>query len=181
MKDTKTVAEMLEEARKKILDKETFVEFLDFCKKFYDQSFENQLLIFYQNKYANLVKPFLGWKFVGRKIKLHSKSICLCKVYKTKKRKIIDGQVDVNGKIKKERKNNRIETIGDKIVERIYVYDISDTIVDRKSEFKQPLILKNREHIDKEELYKAITEIFPKPYTEVINIDNDFLINRNII
>ena len=61
MKDTKTVAEMLEEAIKKILDKETFVEFLDFCKKFYDQSFENQLLIFYQNKYANLVKPFLGW------------------------------------------------------------------------------------------------------------------------
>lgn len=175
MTSLKTNVERLEEAKLKISNKEEYIEFLSFCKKFYNKEFENQLLIYSQNKYATIVKSFLEWKFAGRKTKKQPKTIYLCKDYKLKQKNFIDGQVDINGKEKKQRKNNKLEVIGNKTIERTCGYDISDTLIDRKSNYKFQTLRLEEISIDKEEFYNLIKSLWSKNENNILDIDDDII------
>lgn len=175
MANIKTNMERLKEAKMKISSKEEYIEFLSFCKKFYNKQFENQLLIYSQNKYATIIKSFLEWKFAGRKTKKNPRTIYLCKDYKVKQKKFIDGQVDIEGKEKKQRKNNKIEVIANKTIERTCGYDISDTLIDRKSIYKFQIIRTEEINIEKEEFYSLIQTLWMKYENKEHDIDDDIV------
>lgn len=175
MNDVKIIMDMLIVAKEQIDGKEEYIDFLTFCKKFYNKEFKNQLLIYSQNKYATIIKSFLEWKYVGRKIKKNPNTISLCKPYKKKNKKFIDGQFDINGKAKKERKNNKIEVIGEQTIEKTFGYDISDTLIDRTSKYKQPVILIDNVDIDKKKIHNLFKEIWTRYNNDIENVDDDII------
>ena len=137
----------IERALKKIENKDDYIRFLKFSKNFYKEDFKNQLLIFYQNPEARIIKTFVEWKLYGRIVIKNPHKIYIYKNPKKKNnKKIINGQVDVNGKEKKQRKEAGIEYIEDEKLRRVCTFDISDTMASRK--LKKVLDIKKLVYLD---------------------------------
>jgi len=73
----------------KVQQSEFFKNYLEIMSKFWNYSYHNQLLIFFQNKNAERVAGFVKWKEVGRRIKKGSKAIKILAPY-VKKAKALD-------------------------------------------------------------------------------------------
>lgn len=168
-----TNCERIESAIKEMSNKNNYIEFLLFCKKFYEEVFENQLLIFYQYKDASIIKSYIGWKYVGRKLKKNPSTIYVYKKYKEKEQNQIDGQINLKGKEIKQRKNNKIEILGTEKYERIAKYDISDTIIDRNSQYKYNNLLANEFIFDRQNLYIVLKEIWNRDIVLKSDIEDD--------
>ena len=170
--------ERLQRALKIIEKKDDYIRFLKFSKNFYKEDFKNQLLIFYQNPEATLVKTFVEWKLYGRMVIKNPRKIYIYKNPKKKKdKKFIDGQVDVNGKEKKQRKEAGIEYIDDEKLRRVCTFDISDTMVSRK--LKKVLDIKKlvySDNYDMEKLKEIVKEICNITQNTIIELqDNNFI------
>ena len=170
--------ERLQRALKIIEKKDDYIRFLKFSKNFYKEDFKNQLLIFYQNPEATLVKTFVEWKLYGRMVIKNPRKIYIYKNPKKKKdKKFIDGQVDVNGKEKKQRKEAGIEYIDDEKLRRVCTFDISDTMVSRK--LKKVLDIKKlvySDNYDMEKLKEINKEICNITQNTIIELqDNNFI------
>lgn len=174
MKKVITILELLESAKKEISNIKKYQEFLTFCKKFYEEDFKNQLLIFKQDRNATTVKSFVEWKYYGRKLKRHPKVIYLCRPYKVKEKKVIDGQLDIDGKEKKERKNNMIENIGTEKIEKICKFDISDT-VDKRMIVGKIKLIPTKIVCKSERIYDFLKELYPEYSNNIENIDDDII------
>lgn len=115
----------------KINNKEQYIDFLRFTKKFYELDFKNQLLIYHQNPNATKINTFIDWKKENRNVKKNPRKIFLYGYYNGVKNKLLDGQLDIKGKERKSRKI-AIEEFNGNEYRRTCNYDICDTYIDRK-------------------------------------------------
>lgn len=114
-----------------INNKENYIRFLKFCKKFYAEDYKNQLLIFLQYPDAIKVGSFMDWKKEGRNIKKNPRKIFMYGYYREKKNDMLENQIDIKGKINKSRKAT-IEYFNCVPYRKICKYDFVDTYIDRK-------------------------------------------------
>lgn len=180
MRASITNYERLQRAFKRIENKDDYIRFLKFSKNFYKEDFKNQLLIFYQNPEATVVKTFVEWKLYGRMVIKNPRKVYIYKNPKKKKdKKFIDGQVDVNGKEKKQRKEAGIEYIDDEKLRRVCTFDISDTMVSRK--LKKVLDIKNlysSDNYDIKKLQEIVEDTCNIVKNTILELENQDLITK---
>lgn len=115
----------------KINNKNEYIRFLKFCKKFYEEDYKNQLLIYLQCPDAIKVGSFIDWKTEGRNLKKNPRKIYLYGYYREKKSDILENQIDIKGKTNKKRKIT-IECFNNIPYRKICKYDFADTYIDRR-------------------------------------------------
>jgi len=126
-----------------------------------DYSFRNNLLVYVQNPNATIVKGFCEWNKLGRGVKKDPRTIFIYIPIRYKKRKTIEGQQDISGKEKKQRKNDgTIEEIEGITYKRVAVYDIGDTYV-KKGNKRIPILDDRIDSNTTENLYETLLEISP--------------------
>lgn len=148
----------------KVIDRGDYPEFLKFMNKIQNNySLRNKWLIYSQNENATIVKGFCDWQKLGRGVKRHPKTIYIYSPIKYKKKKVIDGQQDIDGKERKERnESGTIEEIEGIRYKRVTVYDIGDTYL-KKGTKRIPILdcyLENDTTLD---LYNNLISISPVP------------------
>ncbi len=75
LKEIESRLKELAEETDKVKASEFFKEYLDTMSRFWNYSYHNQLLIYFQNKNATRVAGFVTWKQLGRSVKPGSKAI----------------------------------------------------------------------------------------------------------
>lgn len=152
------------EGVQQVIERGDYPKFLKMYNKMVNNySFRNTILVYVQNPDATIVKGFCDWNKLGRGIKKHPKTIFIYTPIKSKKRKNIEGQQNVEGKEIKERKEeSTIEEIDGISYKRVVVFDIGDTYV-KKGAKRIPIIDDVLNRDTTKDLYKVLLDISPVP------------------
>lgn len=152
------------EGVQQVIERGDYPKFLKMYNKMVNNySFRNTILVYVQNPDATIVKGFCDWNKLGRGIKKHPKTIFIYTPIKSKKRKNIEGQQNVEGKEIKERKEESIiEEIDGISYKRVVVFDIGDTYV-KKGAKRIPIIDDVLNRDTTKDLYKVLLDISPVP------------------
>lgn len=152
------------EGVQQVIEKGDYPKFLKMYNKMVNNySFRNTILVYVQNPDATIVKGFCDWNKLGRGIKKHPKTIFIYTPIKSKKRKNIEGQQNVEGKeIKERREESTIEEIDGISYKRVVVFDIGDTYV-KKGAKRIPIIDDVLNRDTTKDLYKVLLDISPVP------------------
>lgn len=143
------------------IERGDYIKFLKMINKIKNNySFRNTLFVYIQNPNATIVKGFCDWNKLGRGVKKNPKTIYI--YAPIKKKNIIEGQQNLEGKTKKERKDNTIEIIEDVSYRRISVYDIGDTYL-KKGNKRIPILDDVLDTNTTNELYNKLIKISPIP------------------
>jgi len=114
LKDVESKLKELAEETDKVKMSDFFKEYLNVVSKFWNYSYHNQLLIYFQNKNATRVAGFVHWKELNRTIKKGSKAIKILAPFKRK-------ELEYDIKLQKEVEKDVIRFFP------VSVFDISQT------------------------------------------------------
>ena len=93
------------EGVKNVIERGDYPAFLKTINKIKNSySFRNTLLVYAQNPNATIVKGFCEWNKLGRGVKKNPQTIYIYTPVRIKKKKIIEGQQNLDGKEQKEKK-----------------------------------------------------------------------------
>lgn len=113
----KAALKKIDESLETISTDEDWLKYLYFQSKFYNYSFGNTMLIYFQNRNASYVKGYKSWNDLGRFVRKGAKGLAILAPY-IRKQELVKADEDI------EEKEVRKVLTGFRIV---YVYDIADT------------------------------------------------------
>lgn len=147
-----------------VIERGDYPKFLKMVNKIKnDYSFRNTILVYVQNPDATIVKGFCDWNKLGRGVKKHPKTIFIYSPMRSKVRKNIEGQQDVEGKETKTRnEDGTIEEIDGIRYRRVAVFDIGDTYI-KKGAKRIPILDDALNSNTTKDLYKLLLDISPVP------------------
>ena len=122
---TEAVNDLFDEIKKG--KSKRLLNYLEFCSKFYDYSFSNTLLVWYQFPRAGRVAGFRQWNELGYKVKKGSKAIGIL-APKTYRYILKNGERIIFRNMTAEQKKRKEEHIKGIYFVPVSVFDISQTI-----------------------------------------------------
>lgn len=150
----KAALKKIDESLETISTDEDWLKYLYFQSKFYNYSFGNTMLIYFQNRNASYVKGYKSWNDLGRFVRKGAKGLAILAPY-IRKQELVKDDEDVEGKeVRKVLTGFRI----------VYVYDIADTEGD---DSKLPVLVTGLAGNSAEEkkIYESLYKIISSKHT----------------
>lgn len=154
--------EKLLDGVQEVIQRGDYPEFLKAIKRIKNKySLRNTILVYSQYPRASYVKGFVDWNKLGRGVKKNPRTIYIYVPIKYKKKRVIKGQQNMEGKEEKERDNSgTIEIIDGLTFKRVAVYDISNTYV-KKGAKRIPILDDVIDNDTTKNLYNILLKISP--------------------